>query len=134
MIPQIDDATLQAICDILGKTEGGLTGSEISGILKGLDIPDVSQGNTKRYRLFDALKSKQENDGCANYVIAFIERALNPITYTEAPDLFDSLRIGINKVLVFSGYKLCEDGKVRTTERVSTLSESEEKANRLKKS
>ncbi|HEX4426594.1 MAG TPA: hypothetical protein VH079_14440 [Terriglobales bacterium] len=47
-IPKINDANLQAICDILGATDTGLTGSEIGRYLHECGCPDPMPQMTKR--------------------------------------------------------------------------------------
>jgi hypothetical protein len=36
---------------------------------------------TKRHRLFEALRQRQERDGCANLVIAFIQETMKPVRH-----------------------------------------------------
>jgi len=55
-IPPFADNVLEKICDILGDTYAGLTGSEIGELLHRLGIKDPSPTMTKRKRLFLALK------------------------------------------------------------------------------
>lgn len=43
------------------------------------------------------------------------------------------LRITINTILVLLGYKLGEDGNIKIVEKANTLSEAQERVNRLKK-
>ena len=64
--PRLDEANLKAICDILGDTGSGLTGSEISKYLRERNIPDPYPGITKRHRLYEALARQQRADACAN--------------------------------------------------------------------
>ena len=54
-LPKFNDQTLQAICDVLGQTDTGLTGGEIGRLLRDCRISDPSPTLTKRHRLFDAL-------------------------------------------------------------------------------
>ena len=65
-VPKLNEANLQAICDILGDTETGLTGSEIGRYLRERNIADPIPGMTKRHRLFEALSAKPVSDACAN--------------------------------------------------------------------
>ncbi len=39
VIPELDEANLQAICDILGATDTGLTGSKIGQYLRECGLP-----------------------------------------------------------------------------------------------
>ena len=79
--PKLDNTHLRAICDLIGNTGEGLTGSEIGQYLKACGIADPSSGLTKRHRLFEALRTKQDADRCANNVLAFIEYVMCPVFY-----------------------------------------------------
>ena len=56
-----------------------------------------------------------------------------PVRYREETDIFDSRRKDVNEVLAFAGWQLGEDGKLRTAEKVSTLTEAQERAGQLQK-
>jgi hypothetical protein len=67
-IPQLSENQLEAVCDVLGETSTGLTGTEIGNLLARCRIDDPSPGITKRKRLFEALHAKQQHDECADNV------------------------------------------------------------------
>jgi hypothetical protein len=67
-IRKLDEANLQAICDVLGATDTGLTGSEIERYLRECGCPDPIPQMTKRHRLYAALLEKQNSDRCANRI------------------------------------------------------------------
>lgn len=121
--PRLDEANLQAVCDVLGDTGGGLTGSEIGRYLHECGIADPHPGMTKRHRLYEALAQRQRADGYANSVLRFITHAVNPVRHTASPDVFESRRSQLNHVLAFSGLQLGEDGKLRRTGTAQTLSQ-----------
>ena len=50
---------LEMICNILGDTNHGLTGTEIHRFLINANIEDVDSSNTKRFRLYNALINEQ---------------------------------------------------------------------------
>ena len=79
--PRQNEATLQVLCDIIGDTGTGPTGSEIC--LSACGISDTHPGITKRHRLFEALRAKQEEDRYANGVLAFIEHVMDPVRYVD---------------------------------------------------
>jgi hypothetical protein len=54
-IPKLNEANLEALSDILGATNTGLTGSEIGRYLRECGCPDPIPQMTKRIRLKDAL-------------------------------------------------------------------------------
>lgn len=130
-IPKFGEVNLRAICDILGDTSSGLTGSEIGQLLQSCNIDDPHPSQTKRYRLFEALNRQQRQDGCGNNVVAFIYEAMNPVRYIRERELFESRRSQLNQVLSFCGLSLGEDGKLREITASRTLSEAQERASRL---
>ncbi len=132
-VPAFDEANLRAICDVLGDTASGLTGSEIGRILQDCGIDDPLPGSTKRYRLFDALSLRQRRDRCGNNVVAFTHAAMNPVRYVHNLEFFEERRLQLNQVVVFSGFTIGEDGKLRQTEAVSTLTQAQERAGGLRR-
>lgn len=131
-IPEFGEAQLQGICDVLGATSGGLTGTEIDRLLKRVGIADVGGGSNKRSRLLEALRARQAQDRCGNNVVAFVLAAMEPVRYTSNRAAFDSRRHELNQVLAFSGYNLGENGKLQAVTAATTLSEAEERAGRLR--
>lgn len=131
-IDSIKPEELQSICNVLGDTDNGFTGSEIGRLLSRAGIDDVSPTRTKRYRLYDALSTRQEQDGCANNVLAFIQSSMNPVRYTQDKERFEFLSGELNVALAFVGLKLTEEGKIKSQKRAATLSEAEEKARSLR--
>ena len=124
---------MEAICDILGDTSTGLTGSEIGRLLSDSNIPDIDSANTKRYRLKAALTQRQSMDGCSNNVINFIQNTMSPIRYTKSPDVFRERRNSLNVALALCGYTVREDGIVEAVKTASTLTEAERRADKLRK-
>jgi uncharacterized protein (TIGR02391 family) len=130
--PAFGDAQLQGICDILGATSGGLTGTEIHQLLKRVGIAEVGGGSNKRGALLEALRARQAQDRCGNNVVAFVLAAMDPVRYTGDRATFDSHRHDLNQVLAFCGYSLGENGKLQSVTVATTLSEAEERAGRLR--
>lgn len=132
-IPSFNEANLQALCDVLGATDSGLSGSEIGRCLKQCDIADLQPLLAKRYRLFSALQSKQRQDHCANNVIAFIAFVMNPVRHVGHRQYYETEREKINVILAFSGYLLDEDGSFKAVQTARTISEAEARASSLRK-
>lgn len=132
-IPSFNDAALQALCDILGATDTGLTGSEIGRYLHECGIKDPIPQMTKRHRLSQALRDRQTQDACGNNVLRFIAHVMNPVRHVGNREYFESERAKLNIVLAFSGHTLGEDGQLRAVEAVCTLSEAEARATVLRK-
>lgn len=132
-IPSIQDPTLQALCDVLGATDTGLTGSEIGRYLAECGIADPIPQMTKRHRLFEALKARQAQDRCANNVLRFVVHVMSPVRHIGNRDRFEREREKINMVLAFSGLSLAENGQLAQVQTASTLTEAEIRAGTLRK-
>jgi uncharacterized protein (TIGR02391 family) len=132
-IPKFDEPNLQALCDILGATDSGLTGSEIGRYLNECGIPDPIPQMTKRHRLYQALRDKQNVDACSNNVLKFVTHIMNPVRHVGSRDYFETERGKLNSVLAFSGLALGEDGQLRPIQAAKTLTEAEARASVLRK-
>ena len=87
-----DLASLESICKILGDTDNGLTSTEITKYLSECNISDPELNSTKWKRLYDALSIKQQNDRCANNVIAFIQHVIRPSRHVNNQKWFEDIR------------------------------------------
>jgi uncharacterized protein (TIGR02391 family) len=132
MVPSFNEANLEQISNILGDTATGLTGSEIGRYLQECGIEDPSPNMTKRIRLFEALRSKQRSDGCANNICAFIQRVMSPVLYVDSPDHFESKQLDLNKILSFEGLRLSDEGYINPGKQARTISQAEEAASNLR--
>jgi uncharacterized protein (TIGR02391 family) len=133
IIEKLDENTLQEICNIIADTENGITGSEIETLLARHGIEDIAPLNSKRQRLFYALQRKQERDNCANNIFAFIQTVIDPVRYTSKAAVFEERKDKLNIILALRGFSIGSDGKVRLSNKVSTLPEAQVKASRLRK-
>jgi hypothetical protein len=85
------------------------------------------------HRLYAALSAKQNEDRCANNVLAFVTHAMNPVRHVGNRDYFESERAKLNGVPSFCGLALGEDRNLRSVTAARTLSESEAMAGALRK-
>ena len=131
-IPKLNETHLEAICAVIGDTSGGLTGSEIGRLLSRCGIDDPLPGMTKRVRLFEALRAKQNRDDCANNVLAFVQTALDPARFLGRHDEFERFRGDVNEALAFCGLHVGVDGKIKAVGQARTLTEAQERAGRLR--
>ena len=132
-IPSFDETVLRKLCDVLGDTSTGLTGSEIGQILSDCRIVDPLPGNTKRHRLYEALSQQQSSDRCGNQVIAFVLASMKPVRYVDERHLFETRRDALNQVLAFTGMILGEDGQLRQAAIATTINQARERASRLRR-
>lgn len=128
-----DDGILEQICKVLGDTGTGLTGSEIGRYLQETGLDDVDPASTKWIRVYSALHANQQETGSGSAVIRFIEHAMKPVNYWQSPELFGKRQAELNRVLMFSGYRLEDDGHVALTNRIRTLDEAQQLASNLYK-
>ena len=131
--PTLNDATLQALSDILGDTGTGLTGSEIGRHLSECGIADPNPQATKRHRLFQALRARQIQDRCANHVLRFVMHVMSPVRHVGSREHFETERSKLNAVMGFAGYELGEDGGLTVVTSIKTLSEAEARAGAFRK-
>ncbi len=130
-IPTFSTQHLEAISKALGDTVEGLNGSEIAHYLRDSNIADPTPSMTKWKRLYNAFAEDQNVHQIGTHVMQFIVKAMNPARYTTDPVLFRTRLDRLNAVLCFSGYVITEQGKVRATEAVGTISEALDRSNRL---
>ena len=133
IIKNIDLGSLESICKILGDTNNGISGTEISKYLAETSIKDPQLNSTKWKRLYDALSIKQSEDRCSNNILAFIKYVLRPSRHIHRKEWFKNIRTELNYVLSFEGFELTESGDIRETDKVKTFSEAEERAQNLRK-
>jgi len=131
-IEKLDLSIVESICKVFGDTEKGFTGTEIAKLLNDSGIEDIDSANTKWKRLNSALANKQQVDGCANNLLAFIQNSLNPARHYDNLEWFNDTRHKINQVLSFAGLHLGEDGKISTVLKSTTISEAKARASKLK--
>jgi uncharacterized protein (TIGR02391 family) len=131
--PMLDNAKLEALCNVLGDTQSGLTGSEIGRYLQECGINDPLPGMTKRVRLLEALRSKQNVDRCANNVLRFVKRVMDPVRHVGSRDYYEAKRAEVNAVLAFSALELREDGSLHRRSTARTLTQAEAAASALRK-
>jgi uncharacterized protein (TIGR02391 family) len=130
-VAPFDSQQLTAIAKVLGDTSDGLTGTEIGYLLADCKVLDVTPDITKWKRLFNAFVEFQNRRQFGNHVVVFINKAMSPAQYTQAPHLFAQRRDALNSVMAFSGLSVGEDGRVRRVRRANSLDEALERANRL---
>lgn len=121
---------LESICKILGEQN---TGTEIGHYLAQIGIEDTDPGITKWRRLYNAFARYQNKYQRSNGILIFIKTTLNPVRYLHDKNQYEQYRSDINKPLLFLGYELGDNGKLRKVSRVTTITEAEQRADRLKK-
>ena len=129
-IPPFSADVLEGIADVLGDTEGGLTGRQIATHLGRAKVPDVNPEMTKRLRLFNALAARQNRDQAGNCVVAFIASAMAPVRFRNEPAEFARLQSELDEVLIHAGLRITDEGKVGRAKagKATTLNQAAEHA------
>jgi uncharacterized protein (TIGR02391 family) len=130
--PKFSAAQLDTICRCLADTNSGLTGTEIGHFLKETGTADPDPTLTKWKRLYNALVTRQNKDGHGDRILAFIRISLDPARYSGNSVVFERRRQEVNVALAFVGLEFKDDGKFYRVARAKTLSEAEQRANRLR--
>lgn len=129
--PPISGSVLEGISKVLGETVNGLSGTEISKFLQEVKIPDVDSENTKWKRLYNAFVNFQSDKQYSNNILTFINLSMNPARFIGQEDRYEYLRFELNKRISFIGLELSERGKFNRISASKTISEAEQRANRL---
>ncbi|ALG09694.1 TIGR02391 family protein [Kibdelosporangium phytohabitans] len=132
LYPPWNAQVVEGVADVLGHTDHGMTGSQITRLLAELNIPDLQQRDTKRVRLRHALLAAQDKDGTAGSVVAFVNRSMEPVRYRDNPSLWTSRQAALNEVLVFEGFRVDEAGRVQQGRHAETLSQATQHASNLR--
>lgn len=131
-MPPINGSVLEGISRTLGNTNHGLKGLEIGKFLEETKIPDVDPTNSKWKRLYNAFVTFQNTHKTSNNILKFINKSMSPARFLGNPEQFEFLRSELNLRLAFIGLELSESGKYVRTEFITTISEAQQKANRMK--
>lgn len=127
-IPSFDHPTLQRLCKVLA--DAGTHG-ELGDLLDDLGVADPGAGSKTR-RLLVALSARQQQDRCANNVVAFMQRIMKPVRFVGREEVYESLRARLNGVLIFAGLEMAADGGLRRAAPARTLDEARGRADRLR--
>lgn len=133
-VRSFEHAHIEQLARILGETDAGLTGSEITEMLCICGIPDVlGPGSTKWRRILEALWSKRTENGCGNHVLRFVQEVMKPVRHRGDSEWHEATRAELNEVFAFAGLELGSDAQFRGRSAATTLSEAEGRAQHLRK-
>jgi uncharacterized protein (TIGR02391 family) len=127
-IPSLVETVVRQIANVL---EGAATHRELTALFAQCNIVEQG-GNPKWERITLALVTRQRQDRCGNNVGAFIQAAMNPVRFIGQTARFEEIRDHLNEVISFAGLELGNDGQLRATSPVRTLSEAAKRAGRLR--
>jgi uncharacterized protein (TIGR02391 family) len=123
---------LQAIADALGDTADGLTGSEITHLLRTCRMPDPSPEIAKRHRLYNAFVHTQNAKQDRVPILAFVRYAMKPAQYVRQPARYEPMRSNLNRALAFAGLAVEASGRLISVDAAQTLPEAQRRASELR--
>lgn len=123
---------LEAIAAALADTTEGLTGSEIGHLLATCQMQDPTPELTKRHRLYNAFADDQNKRQHRRQILGFIRHAMKPERYARSSERYEPMRHNLNRALAFAGLLIDESGTLRSSERATTLSEAQRRADELR--
>lgn len=129
MDPQFTQSQVMAIAEALAD---GLTHTEIEHFFAVCRMDDPSPDLSKKLRLHNAFAKSQNTRKDRKAILAFIRHALKPERYLNNKDGFETARARLNQALAFAGIELDETGQLYNSEKVTTLSEAERRAQELR--
>lgn len=142
----LDEQQLKAVCDVLAETSLGYTKTELTRLLQQSQITIVSDGKlsngytyqmglNKRDWLYNCLASEINNSHSFIRVYAFLEKALNPVAFTDEKnrDKYNYLLEGVNKALLLAGLEITREGKLVEVVQAKTLEEVDRRVNSLRR-
>jgi uncharacterized protein (TIGR02391 family) len=105
-----------------------VTGTQLDQLFAARGISDVSGQSTKWRRIHITLLERQKADGCGNHVAAFIMAVMTPARHVGDQVRYELARSTLNRVLIFDGLQIGEDGQFRRVNAANTISEAKRRA------
>lgn len=131
--PRVNNSELERLCNVLGDTSTGFSGSEIGRLLSICSIPDDCSNGTKRIRLYNSLANRCNSDKNSNCVYQLIQEAMMPSRWMDNPNAREEMRVKINEVIILKGIELNEKNQYVSVKIAETLSEAKQRASNLNK-
>lgn len=119
---------IEEISKILGDL---LTGTEISTKLNLIKVTDTSGQSTKWRRIYGTFLYRTQIDKSSNSFLRFIQISLSPESYVNNPEIFESSRTKINRLLAFSGIEYTQQGRFFSITKATTIGEARQRTNSL---
>lgn len=129
MTPNFDLNTIRSLSKIIG--EDILTHRQINEQFQNSGLVDSGQGTNKPDRIYFTLVARQKQDLCANNLLGFILRIINPKRYDSEVE-FEKHRTAINEKLLYEGIEIDKTGHAKTVDKAKTISEAKRRSMRIK--
>lgn len=131
-LPNLTQNQIEQISRIMGDTNDGFTGSKIGHYLAQCCINDPDPGLTKRKRLYNALCLAVKDCNSTNVVYKFIQHCMDPVKWLNNLERYNLMRSDLNKVLMFSGVEIRDDGKFYSVSQAQSLGDVQRRTKDLR--
>lgn len=128
-LPVMSNGQIETLAKFLGECGSG---SEITRVLDDRGIKDKSGESTKWKRLYWVFSDSQRQYKCSNKILDFLQAFFNPARYIGRSGEFEEKREALNRILIFAGFELGKDGKIKTCDKASTLEEAERRVQTIR--
>ncbi|MCX8473145.1 MAG: TIGR02391 family protein [Sediminibacterium sp.] len=129
MTNSFDLSTIRSLSKIIG--EDILTHKQINEQFQNAGLVDTGEGSNKPDRIYYTLTARQKQDNCANNVLSFILRVINPRRYDNEAE-FENHRTSINEKLLYEGIEIDKAGQAKSVDRARTISEAKRRSMKIK--
>lgn len=132
IINEFDQEKVEAICSVIADTSDGLSGKELKHMLDKCCVKYQSEVMpNKRTWLFNSLADEFNINHSILVFKNMIEITLNPASYTsfDKRKQYKFLKDGINRVLLFEGYQVNDNGKIVKTKIANNLDDIDSRIN-----
>ena len=132
--PILSPSILERISRIIGHTNDGYTGNEISYNLKLNKIPEYETlyKQSKWQKLYNSFVAYQNKNQCSNDILMFIKRYFSPNRFVNNLGKFNEQREQVNLQLRFCGYEITKRGTIIKVNSATTINEAQSRAESLK--
>ena len=132
--PILSPSILEEISRVIGDTNDGYTGSEISYNLELNKIPEYETvyKQSKWKKLYNSFVDYQNKKQCSNDILIFIKRYFSPNRFVNNLGKFNEQREQVNLQLRFCGYEITERGTIIKINNATTINEAQSRAESLK--
>jgi uncharacterized protein (TIGR02391 family) len=129
MVNNFDLNTIRSLSVLIG--EEILTHRQINEQLQNSGIIDVGEGTNKPDRIYHSLKARQKQDGCANNVLNFVLKIIDPKRYNDEAK-FETHRTKVNEKLLYEGLEIDKAGQAKVVDKAKTISEAKRRSLKIK--
>lgn len=131
-LPRLGQSEIELIARALADTTFGFTGTELGMYIPQYGFKDTDPTITKHKRLYNAFCERVTREQNSDCIFIFLQNTLNPIRGLHNQELHEKRRFEVNKVLMFHGIELDENGKFHEVDRAKTVSEVVSRTQKLR--